>query len=108
MKENEGPIAEDAKISLLVRKQGFFENFFYGSMDRSRNGLLHATWHKKANMKNKTVQTNLPKRDIGIQHLVNVNEEQDVFTYGDMIYDIPPPKKLAEPDGRIPYLYNVD
>lgn len=48
MKSNQGPIAEDNGISLLVRKLGTAENFFYGSMDRSRKGLLHQVRNTKA------------------------------------------------------------
>lgn len=41
MKSNQGPIAEDKGMNFLVRKLGFVENFFYGSMDHSRKHLLH-------------------------------------------------------------------
>ena len=52
---------------------------------------------------------NLPKRDIGIQHLLNVNEETDMTTYGDSLGDeVVVIKKRPVPDGKLNYLYNVD
>ena len=59
-------------------------------------------------MKNKSNQTNLPMREIGLQHLVNVNEETDCTAFGEKLFDAQPPKKLEMPDGRTPYLYNCD